>query len=74
MNSSGGFAAFAGSASPFKPQQSTPQPSRPIWTAPTTERNLDHKNELEIFGSSSVEAFKPAKDVQVTLATSKYTR
>lgn len=72
-SSSGGFAAFAGSASifasPNKPQISTSSLSRPIWTT--------SKNELEISESSSIEAFKPAKDVgtsEVTLATSKYTR
>lgn len=79
MSSSGGFAAFAGSASPFKPQQSTSKASRPIWTTTTTpaaERTLDHRNESEIYGSSSIEALKPAEDVgtsKATLAISKYT-
>jgi hypothetical protein len=74
MSSSGGFAAFAGStslfASPNKPQQTTTSySSRPIWST--------SKNELEVSESSSIEAFKPAKDMgtsEVKLATSKYTR
>ncbi|KAF8815429.1 hypothetical protein BYT27DRAFT_7249222 [Phlegmacium glaucopus] len=85
-NSSGGFAAFAGSTSPFaslnssnnKPQHSEFKSSRSIWTTTptTTEPALDHKNELESSESNSIEAFKPAKDIgnpKVTLASSKYT-
>ena len=74
-SSTGGFAAFAGSASLFASPSSS---SKPIWTTSKSERTFDHKNESEISGSSSsIEAFKPAKDIgtsEVTLATSKYTR
>jgi hypothetical protein len=83
MSSSGGFAAFAGSTSPFaslnsnKFQQTAFNSSKPIWNTPTSAQTLNHTNELGLSESTSIEAFKSIKDAEspeVKWAKSKYTR